>query len=140
MCSGGCKRRCNDGTLVGRDRGTPQGSAISPVLANLFLHYALDAWMRRVFPSVLFERYADDVIAHCVSEQQAVAVRDAVAARMSECGLELHPDKTRMSTASRTAGVVCMSTPRLISSAIRFGPGWSRAGLAIVLSVYACGQ
>jgi RNA-directed DNA polymerase len=85
-----------DGSLVDRDRGTPQGSAISPVLANLYLHYAFDVWMRRVFPSVEFERYADDAIVHCASLAQAEQVRDAIAARLSECGLELHPDKTRI--------------------------------------------
>ena len=60
-----------DGTLQERDRGTPQGSAVSPVLANLFLHYAFDAWMAREFPAVRFERYADDAVVHCVSERQA---------------------------------------------------------------------
>jgi group II intron reverse transcriptase/maturase len=85
-----------DGTLVERDRGTPQGSAISPVLANLFLHYALDAWLRRVFPSVPFERYADDAIVHGTSLARAEQVRDAIGARLVECGLQLHPDKTRI--------------------------------------------
>ncbi|CAN5903390.1 group II intron reverse transcriptase/maturase [soil metagenome] len=85
-----------DGTLVARDRGTPQGSAISPVLANLFLHYAFDAWMRRTFPSVPFERYADDVVAHCTSLAQARQLRAAIAQRLSDCGLQLHPDKTRI--------------------------------------------
>jgi RNA-directed DNA polymerase len=85
-----------DGALVARDRGTPQGSAISPLLANLFLHYAFDAWMRRTFPSVPFERYADDAVAHCRSRAQARYVQDAIAARMVECGLQLHPDKTRI--------------------------------------------
>ena len=60
-----------DGTLQQRDRGTPQGSAVSPVLANLFLHYAFDAWMAREFPAVPFERYVDDAVVHCVSERQA---------------------------------------------------------------------
>ena len=85
-----------DGTLVARDRGTPQGSAISPLLANLFLHYAFDVWMRRRFPSIPFERYADDAVVHCRSRAQARYVQDAIAARMVECGLQLHPDKTRI--------------------------------------------
>jgi RNA-directed DNA polymerase len=85
-----------DGTLCERDRGTPQGSAISPVLANVFLHYAFDAWMSREFPGVPFERYADDVIVHCRTERQARFVLGAIARRMAQVGLELHPDKTRV--------------------------------------------
>jgi RNA-directed DNA polymerase len=85
-----------DGTLVARDRGTPQGSAISPLLANLFMHYAFDTWMVREFPGVRFERYCDDAVVHCGSERQARQVRDAIAARLAQVGLELHPDKTRI--------------------------------------------
>lgn len=85
-----------DGTLQRRDRGTPQGSAVSPILANLFLHYAFDAWMSREFPSVPFERYADDAVVHCVSSRQAQRVQDAIAARFESVGLRLHPDKTRI--------------------------------------------
>jgi RNA-directed DNA polymerase len=85
-----------DGTLVARDRGTPQGSAISPLLANLFMHYAFDAWMVREHPSITFERYCDDAVVHCRSEKQARQVRDAIAARLTQVGLELHPDKTRI--------------------------------------------
>ena len=85
-----------DGTLVARDRGTPQGSAISPVLANLFMHYAFDLWLVREFPAVTFERYCDDAVIHCASEGQARHVRDALAARLAQVGLELHPDKTRV--------------------------------------------
>ena len=88
--------RLPDGTLAERDRGTPQGSAISPVLANLFMHYAFDAWMAREFPSVPFERYADDAVVHCKSERQARHVRQAIADRMAEVGLRLHPDKTKI--------------------------------------------
>ena len=85
-----------DGSLQVRDRGTPQGSAISPVLANLFLHYAFDVWMTREFPGVRFERYVDDAVVHCISEAQAHRVLAALVERMREVGLELHPDKTRM--------------------------------------------
>jgi len=85
-----------DGTLQQRDRGTPQGSAISPLLANLFLHYAFDVWLRRHFPAVTFERYADDAVLHCKSEAQARQVLSAITERMAQVGLELHPDKTRL--------------------------------------------
>ena len=85
-----------DGTVRQRDRGTPQGSAISPVLANLFLHYAFDAWMVREFPGVAFERYVDDAVVHCVSEAQAQQVLAALGERMNTVGLRLHPDKTRI--------------------------------------------
>jgi RNA-directed DNA polymerase len=85
-----------DGTLTERDRGTPQGSSISPVLANLYLHYAFDMWLVREFPAVTFERYCDDAVIHCTSEEQARQVRDALAVRLAQVGLELHPDKTRI--------------------------------------------
>jgi len=85
-----------DGTIIARDRGTPQGSAISPLLANLFLHYAFDRFMAREFPGCPFERYADDAVVHCASEAEAHQVLDALARRMAEVGLELHPDKTRI--------------------------------------------
>jgi RNA-directed DNA polymerase len=85
-----------DGTLMQRDRGSPQGSAISPVLANLFLHYALDLWLGREFPAVPFERYADDVILHCKTQQQAQIVLQAIIKRLATVGLELNLDKTRI--------------------------------------------
>ena len=85
-----------DGTLVERERGTPQGSAISPLLANMFLHYAFDAWMARQYPTVRFERYCDDVIVHARSELEARRLRDAIAKRLAECGLELNESKTRI--------------------------------------------
>ena len=85
-----------DGSLVERDRGTPQGSSISPLLANMFLHYAFDAWMAREYPGVRFERYCDDVIVHAASERQALQLRAAIARRLAECGLELNEHKTRI--------------------------------------------
>jgi RNA-directed DNA polymerase len=85
-----------DGTLEERTKGTPQGGVISPLLANLFLHYAFDHWMQRAFPSVQFERFADDAIVHCSSEWQAREVLDAIRDRLAQCGLELHPVKTRI--------------------------------------------
>lgn len=85
-----------DGTRAERDRGTPQGSAVSPVLANLFLHYAFDLWLEREFPAVEFERYADDAVVHCATERQARQVLAALVERMDEVGLRLHPDKTKI--------------------------------------------
>lgn len=85
-----------DGTTQQRTKGSPQGAVVSPLVANLFLHYAFDAWMTRTFPHVQFERYADDAIVHCRSERQARMVLDAIRDRMRECGLELHSTKTRI--------------------------------------------
>jgi group II intron reverse transcriptase/maturase len=85
-----------DGTVRQRDRGTPQGSSVSPVLANLFLHYAFDQWLAGNFRGVQFERYADDAVVHCDSESQARDVLRAIGDRMEEVGLQLHPAKTRI--------------------------------------------
>jgi RNA-directed DNA polymerase len=85
-----------DGTRMERTRGTPQGSVISPLLANLLLHYAFDLWMQRTFPHLCFERYADDAIVHCRSESETRHVMEAIRKRLAECGLELHPEKTRI--------------------------------------------
>ncbi len=85
-----------DGRMQARDKGTPQGSAISPVLANLFMHYAFDKWLEREFPAVEFERYADDAVVHCATERQAREVLAALEQRMADVGLQLHPDKTRI--------------------------------------------
>jgi RNA-directed DNA polymerase len=85
-----------DGLLVPREQGTPQGGVISPLLANLFLHYAFDVWMSRNYPHVPFERYADDAIVHCSTEREAQEVRTAIAGRLQNCRLELHPEKTKV--------------------------------------------
>jgi RNA-directed DNA polymerase len=85
-----------DGTLRERTMGTPQGSAVSPVLANLFMHFAFDMWLTRSFPHVSFERYADDAVIHCRSLAEARMVLSALEERMSGVGLQLHPDKTRI--------------------------------------------
>jgi RNA-directed DNA polymerase len=85
-----------DGRTQARDKGTPQGSAVSPVLANLFMHYAFDKWLERELPAVKFERYADDAVVHCATERQANEVLAALEERMAEVGLQLHPDKTRI--------------------------------------------
>jgi RNA-directed DNA polymerase len=85
-----------DGVLRPRTKGTPQGGVISPLLANLFLHYAFDRWMARNFSRLPFCRYADDGLVHCRSLKQAEYVQQRLALRLKECGLELHPDKTRI--------------------------------------------
>jgi group II intron reverse transcriptase/maturase len=85
-----------DGSLIHRDKGTPQGGVISPLLANLFLHYAFDIWMQRHYPQIPFERYADDGICHCRSRAEAEMLRVAMEKRFAECGLELNLQKTRI--------------------------------------------
>jgi RNA-directed DNA polymerase len=85
-----------DGRLEKRERGTPQGGVISPLLANLFLHYAMDRWVGKVHPDIGFERYADDVVFHCRSREEAVEFLAALRQRMIDCGLTLHPLKTRI--------------------------------------------
>jgi RNA-directed DNA polymerase len=85
-----------DDTLEERTCGSPQGSVISPLISNIFLHHAFDSWMKETFPTIPFERYADDAIAHCKTEKQARFVKEAIAARLACFKLELHPDKTRI--------------------------------------------
>src|SRR5258707_573088 len=85
-----------DGTAVERTRGTPQGGPISPLLANLFLHYGFDLWISREYPGVRFERFADDAVIHCVTERQAWEVQEAIGRRFADIGLSLHPEKTKI--------------------------------------------
>jgi len=85
-----------EGNLTARERGTPQGGVISPLLANLFLHYTFDRWMLKKWKHLPFERYADDIIVHCRAEWEANLVRAGVEKRLRECGLELHSEKTRL--------------------------------------------
>jgi group II intron reverse transcriptase/maturase len=85
-----------DGSLEPRDKGTPQGGVVSPLLSNLFLHYVFDQWMQKHYPDIPFERYADDGICHCKTLAQAQALRAALERRFAECHLELHPQKTRV--------------------------------------------
>jgi group II intron reverse transcriptase/maturase len=94
----------DSGELVARMQGTPQGGVISPLLANLFLHYAFDTWMGRAMPGTPFERYADDIICHCRSEREAQALRRLIEDRFIACGLVLHPQKTKI--------VYCKDTSR----------------------------
>jgi RNA-directed DNA polymerase len=85
-----------EGLLIERTRGTPQGGVISPILSNLFLHYAFDLWMTRTRPGLPWCRYADDGLVHCRSEQEAEALKAELQARLAECGLEMHPTKTKI--------------------------------------------
>jgi RNA-directed DNA polymerase len=80
-----------EGTLAPRAKGTPQGGVVSPLMANIFLHLAFDTWMSKTHPSVPFERYADDAVAHCRTEEQAIAVLRNIQARLEQCKLQLHP-------------------------------------------------
>ncbi|MCP4205746.1 MAG: group II intron reverse transcriptase/maturase, partial [Shimia sp.] len=86
----------SNGCVVPRCRGTPQGGVVSPLLSNLFLHYVFDVWMKRHYPTIPWCRYADDGLLHCHSLQQARVTRDALERRFRECGLELHPQKTKI--------------------------------------------
>ena len=85
-----------DGALVNSEKGTPQGGAVSPLLANLFLHYAFDLWMRTNQPHIPFGRYADDVICHCKSKAQAEWLLASIEKRLAECKLELNLRKTQI--------------------------------------------
>ena len=84
------------GILAPRTKGTPQGGPVSPLIANIVLHYGFDMWMVREHPRVRFERFADDVVVHCVTERQAHAVQDAIGRRLAQVGLLMHPGTTRI--------------------------------------------
>jgi len=84
------------GERLPRDRGTPQGGVVSPILMNLFMHYAFDCWMQRNFPQCPFARYADDAVVHCRSLEQAQEAMQAIASRLAECGLTMHPQKSKI--------------------------------------------
>ncbi len=85
-----------DGTIIERRRGTPQGGVVSPILSNLFMHYAFDLWITRTHPGLPWCRYADDGLVHCRTEREAEALRAELQARLAECHLELHPTKTKI--------------------------------------------
>jgi len=85
-----------DGTTIERSRGTPQGGVVSPILANVFMHYTFDLWMARIHPNFPWCRYADDGLVHCRTEREAEALKGALQARLAECHLEMHPTKTKV--------------------------------------------
>jgi len=84
------------GEIESRDKGTPQGGVISPLLANLFLHYVFDVWVEKQSLNVQFERYADDIVCHCVTEAHAIILKSKIESRFKDCGLTLHPKKTKI--------------------------------------------
>ena len=106
-----------DGSLQVRDQGTPQGGVASPLLANLFLHYAFDAWMQRNYPQVPFERYADDALCHCRTQEEAEHLKAALAQRFADCHLELHPEKTKV--------VYCKDDDRRLSTPAPASTSWA---------------
>ncbi len=85
-----------DGSIAARTKGTPQGGVISPLFANIYLHHALDKWMDEVHPHNPFERYADDIVIHCTSKDEAEELLEKLKVRMQQYQLELHPDKTKI--------------------------------------------
>ncbi len=85
-----------DGSQTKRTMGTPQGGVISPVLANLFLHYVVDQWMQTYHPKTRWCRYADDGLIHCRTRREAEQLLSELTRRFAACGLVLHPDKTRI--------------------------------------------
>jgi len=85
-----------DGRIEQRTQGTPQGGVISPLLANLYLHYAFDQWVEQHCEGIQFERYADDIICHCKTQQEAIKLKAVITNRFKQCGLELHPEKTKI--------------------------------------------
>lgn len=85
-----------DGTLTERESGISQGGVASPLIANIFMHHVFDDWMKKHFPEIMFERYVDDALVHCRSKRSAKEVLEAIRNRFKECGLELHPDKTKI--------------------------------------------
>jgi hypothetical protein len=97
---------------------------ISPLLCNVYLHYGFDMWMVREFPTVWFERFADDVVVHCVTERQARLVQDAIGRRLAEVGLLMHPDKTRIVFVSMNAGGGCDGGPDACGSLRGDGGEW----------------
>jgi RNA-directed DNA polymerase len=138
-----------DGNILERTQGTPQGGVIGPLLANLFLHYAFDMWMKRTFPGVEFCRYADDGLIHCKTKEQAEYIKGRLTKRFKECKLELNENKTKIvycSDKQRTQDYPIISfdflgytfRPRLSHSAskeeffVNFSPAISKASIKAI--------
>ena len=125
ILNGGSRRPCSmpDGTLVSaRERDAARGCRQSHSWPISFLHYAFDRWMQREHPDIPFERYADDVICHCRSEAQALSLRQALEARLAECKLELHPQKTKIVYCKDSNRPTVIRSNASISWALRFDP------------------
>lgn len=103
--------KTEDGTLLEREKGTPQGGVVSPILANLFLHLAFDTWMQQQHPETPFERYADDIVVHCRTKQQAEFVLKEIQERFRRCRLEVHPQKTKI--------VYCKDSNRILNQEVQ---------------------
>ena len=106
-----------------RHPATPQGGVISPILANLFLHYTFDLWMARTHPDLPWCRYADDGLVHCRSEQEAQILKAELHVRLTECCLEMHPTKTKIVYCKDGKRKESIRTSSLTSSDTAFGPG-----------------
>jgi len=115
-----------DGTQVARNLGTPQGDVISPLLANLFLHYAFDAWMRRTYPGVPFERYADGIVIHCKSEEQTLCIHRNLKEWRQSASWNFTQRKQRSLIAKMPTGMTIMTRSVLIFSGIPFDQGCRR--------------
>lgn len=85
-----------DGNKVARDKGVLQGGSISPIISNIFMHYAFDMWMKQNYPTVPFERYVDDAIVHCRTKRQAEFIKAMIEERLAKCKLKMHPEKTQI--------------------------------------------
>lgn len=110
-----------DGTIIERSQGTPQGGVVSPILSNLFMHYTFDVWMTRTHPDLPWCRYADDGLVHCRSEREAEAVKAELQARLAECQLDLHPTKTKIVYCKDAHRKERIRTSSLTFSDIAFG-------------------
>ena len=118
--------RLPDGSEEPRTQGTPQGGVISPLLANLFLHLAFDNWMLGNFPEIPFERYADDIVAHCRTEKEANDVKGCIEKRLNSCRLKLHPLKTKIVYCKRGGGSTEHPNIRFTFLGYDFEPRWNR--------------